>query len=259
MLAKSAALGLVLIGLFSDTAIAQRNPPLFLDSRNGDDPAVIDVTEITGQYSKAAVEEYQKGIAEGRKGNRAAAREHLEAAIRVQPDFFNAHNSLAILFHLTNQYPDAEREYREAARLNPRSVAPMINIASLLVEQALSTAVKDQNGARVRLNEALASLNRAFEVQPGAPLAYYLTGVVYYVTAFYEESELNFKKALGTGDPRMIPAHLALADIYIRLQEWDSVVVQLDEYLERVPFASNRVQIRAVREAALEKLGASTQ
>ena len=259
MLAKSAALGLVLVGLFSATAGAQRNPPLFLDARNGDDPAVIDVTEITGQYSKAAVEEYEKGIAEGRKGNRAAAREHLEASIRIQPDFFNAHNSLAILFHLTNQYPDAEREYREAARLNPRSVAPMINIASLLVEQALSTATRDQNGARVRLNEALASLNRAFEVQPGAPLAYYLTGVVYYVTAFYEESEANFKKALGTGDPRMIPAHLALADIYIRLQEWDSVVVQLDEYLERVPFASNRVQIRAVREAALEKLGASTQ
>ena len=74
MLVKSAALGLVLIGLFSDTAGAQRNPPLFLDARNGDDPAVIDVTEITGQYSKAAVEEYQKGIAEGRKGNRAAAR-----------------------------------------------------------------------------------------------------------------------------------------------------------------------------------------
>ena len=48
----------------------------------------------------------------------------------------------------------------------------------------------------------------------------------------------------------MFPAHLALADIYVRLQEWDSVVVQLDEYLERVPFASNRIQIRAVREAA---------
>ena len=65
MFVKFAALGLVLIGLLFSHGRCTARPPLFLDTRNGDDPAVIDVTEITGQYSKAAVEEYQKGIARG--------------------------------------------------------------------------------------------------------------------------------------------------------------------------------------------------
>jgi hypothetical protein len=54
-------------------------------------------------------------------------------------------------------------------------------------------------------------------------------------------------------------AHLALADIYVHLYEWDSVVVQLDEYLESVPYASNRARIRIVRSLALEKLGNPAQ
>jgi len=74
------------------------------------------------------------------------------------------------------------------------------------------------------------------------------------MTGFYEESESHFKDALGTGGSRMILARLALADIYIKLKEWDSVVIQLDEYLEEVPYAQNRVRIRTIRNAAAEKL-----
>ena len=254
-----AALTLLLMVLLSQAATAQRGAPLFLDSRNGEDPAVMDVTEITELYAKAAVDLYEKGISEARKGNRAAAREHLEAAIRIEPDFFNAHNSLAILFHRTAEYRNAEQQYREAARLNPRSVAPLVNVASLLVEEALVVSKEDPKTGRTRLNDALASLNKAFEIQPSAALAHYWAGVVYYLTAFYEESESYFKKALETGDPRMAPAHLALADIYVTLREWDGVVVQLDRYLESVPFAPNRARVRAARNAALERLEASSQ
>jgi tetratricopeptide (TPR) repeat protein len=254
MTLKAAVLAFPVILLLSETGSAQREAPLFLDARNGDDPFVIDITEVTGQYSKAAVEEYQKGIADGRKGNRAAAEEHLRAAIRIEPTFFNAHNSLAILFHRTLRYEDARREYEEAARLNPRSIAPLVNASSVLVEQSLSISAKDSDRARGLLNQALASLNKAFEVQPNAPLADYWTGVVYYLTGFYEEAESHFKKALASGDPRMTVAHLALADIYVHLFEWDSVVVQLDEYLEAAPYASNRARIRIARSLALEKL-----
>lgn len=252
-------LALPMILLISQKGAAQREAPLFLDSRNAEDPLVIDITEVTGQYTKAAVDEYQKGISEGRKGNRAAAQEHLEAAIRIEPSFFNAHNSLAILFHRTARFEEAKREYAEAARLNPRSTAPLVNTASVLVEQALSVAPQDSDGSRALLNQALSSLNKVFEVQPGAPLADYFTGLVYYLTSFYEESESHFKKALASGDPRMPVAHLALADIYVRLHEWDSVVVQLDQYLDEVPFAANRARVRLARALALEKLESSSR
>ena len=249
MLVKAAALGLVLIGLFSASAGAQRNRPLFLDTRTGDDPAVIDVTEITGQYLESGC----RGISRresprGAKGNRAAAREHLEAAIRIEPDFFNAHNSLAILFHRMNAVPDAEREYREArkAESEVRGAAGEYWRASRRAKPCCDCGRGSKRASS--LERGLGKPQQGFEIQPGAPLAEYLTGVVYYLTAFYEESRVAFQEGAGTGD-QMILARLALADIYIRFQEWDSVVVQLDEYLERVPWLSNRVQIRAVRKS----------
>jgi Tfp pilus assembly protein PilF len=259
MLRRGVALVFPLLLLMSGMAMAQTNRPLFLDQRPGEDPSVIDVTEVTGFYSKEAVEEYEKGIDQGRKGNRAAAREHLEAAIRIEPGFFNAHNSLAVLFHQSSQFDDAEREYREAARLNPMSVAPYINLASLNIEESVLAAGRDGQSARRLLNDALSNLNKAFEIQPAAPLAHYLSGLVYYMTGFDEESESHLKKALTTGGPNMIRARLALAEIYIRLKEWDGVVVQLDEYLDQYPFAPNRARVRSVRNAAAERLTSSTQ
>jgi tetratricopeptide (TPR) repeat protein len=250
---------LFLLMLMPTTALAQKDKPLFLDRRPGEDPSVIDITEVTGQYPKAAVDEYQKGIEQARKGNRAAARERLEAAIRIEPDFFNARNSLAILFHTLGQYTEAEREYREAARLNPRSLAPRVNLASVQIEEALARQDEDGRASRTFLNDALSNINKAFEIQPGAPLAHYLSGVIYFMTGFYEESESHFKKALSTGGGRMILARLALAEIYIQLKEWDGVVVQLDEYLDEVPYAQNRVRIRSVRNAAAEKLVSPVQ
>ena len=247
--------GLLLLVLMPKTGLAQKDKPLFLDRRPGDDPSVIDITEVTDQYPKAAVDEYQKAVDQARKGNRAAARERLEAAIRIEPNFFNAHNSLAILFHTLSQYSDAEREYLEAARINPRSLAPYVNLASLHIEEAL----QDQKAPRSLLNDALSNLNKAFEVQPGAPMAHYLSGIVYFMTGFYEESESHFKNALASGGSRLIIARLALAEIYIKLKEWDNVVVQLDEYLDAVPYAANRVRIRSVRNAAAEKLASPSQ
>jgi tetratricopeptide (TPR) repeat protein len=253
---RSMLLRAALIILVLSTMAQAQTEPLFLDSRPGENPAVIDVTEISGTYAKVAVREYEKGVSDARKGNRDGALKHLEEAIKIEPDFFNAHNSLAILYQYMSRYRDGEREYMEALRINPRSVAPLVNLASLYIEEAFSYADSDPRTSRAKLNDALARLNQALAAQPGNPSAYYYTGVVYYLTSFFEESESYFKKALESGDRRMKPARLALADIYVRLREWDSVVVQLEAYLKEVPWASNRKTVLHVRDVAVRNLNA---
>jgi Tfp pilus assembly protein PilF len=250
---KASASTISVILLMAGSAVAQEERrPLFLDNRPAEDPSVIDITEIDRQYAKAAVQEYEKGLEAARKGNLAAAVVHLEAAIRIEPSFFNAHNSLAILHHRLKRYSDAAREYREAAKLNPRSAAPRINIGSLRIEQALAKD-GDPAEARALLNEALEGLNEAVKIQPSSPVAAYLTGVVYYVTQFFEEAEMHFKKALDFSEGRLILSRLALADIYVRLQEWDSVVAELDAYLQAIPFGTNRERVRSLRDEIARK------
>ena len=178
--ASAFVISMVLLMTGSAGAQAEKRP-LFLDNRSSEDPSVIDITEIDKQYSKAALQEYEKGLDDARKGDRQGALLHLEAAIRIEPSFFNAHNSLAILYHRMKQYPDAEREYREAQKLNPRSAAPLVNIGSVYIEQALESPAGDSTASRVLLNEALESLNEAVKIQPASSVAEHLIGVVYYV------------------------------------------------------------------------------
>jgi tetratricopeptide (TPR) repeat protein len=254
MLFKALAYTICVILLMTGQAGAQDDKrPLFLNSRASEDESVIDITEIDRQYPKAAVQEYEKGLDEARKGDRPAAVARLEAAIKIEPAFFNAHNSLAILYHKMKRYPEAEREYREAQKLNPRSAAPLINLGSVHIEQAVEN-VADSTMSRTLLNEALESLNAAARLQPSSPVAAYLTGVVYYMTHFFEEAEMHFKKALEFSSGRLVQSRLALADIYFRIQEWDNVVNQLDAYLAFAPFAADRVAVRAWRDDAARKL-----
>ena len=133
-----------------------------------------------------------------------------------------------------------------------------MNLASLHIEQAVFIPHVDERASRTRLNKALENLNKALEIQPGSPLAHYLCGIVYYVTGFDEESESHLKTAITNGGRTMAIARLVLADIHMRLKEWDGVVVQLDDYLDEYPLASNRIRVRSVRNAAAEKLAKST-
>jgi hypothetical protein len=49
---KDIAFTSLLLVLLSEAAIAQDRKPLFLDARPGEDPSVIDITEVTGFYDK---------------------------------------------------------------------------------------------------------------------------------------------------------------------------------------------------------------
>jgi tetratricopeptide (TPR) repeat protein len=241
------------VAVIATTGLArgQKEMPLFLDARPGEDPLLIDVTEMTQRYPKPAVQHYQKAVDDARKGRHTSAVAHLEETLRLAPEFFSAHNSLGILYQRLTRYRDAEREYNEARRLNSRSAAPLVNLGSLHIEESGIPGVAAP-GRRRMLNEALASLNAALEIQPSSASGRYLTGVVYYLTGVYEEAEAHFQLALDFG---LRASRLALANVYQQIQAWDDVVIQLDAYLRENRFASNRPWIEEARDEAAQRIG----
>jgi Flp pilus assembly protein TadD len=85
------------------------------------------------------------------------------AALRGAPD---SHLLLGIVYKENGDYPAAEREYLEAARLNPRNGQAQLELGKLLFARG------DLATARLRLEQAVA-------IMPDASTAHYQLGLVY--------------------------------------------------------------------------------
>ena len=82
---------------------------------------VVDASELLDQYPPKAVDLWKKSIADRKKGKDDKAIEKLEAAVKIAPNFFQAHNDLGVLYNKMNRLEDAEKHLVQAHELNMRS------------------------------------------------------------------------------------------------------------------------------------------
>lgn len=213
---------------------------------SGEEVEVVDVTELSRTYPEAIIDKLKVATREYDSGNYVKALPLLEEVVRDAPDFYQAHRLLGVSYQKLGRYRDAESEYRTAADLRQMSAAPRINLGSLYVQEADASAGQGSAVVRGILNEALASLNEALKLKPDAPFAYYLLGVTYHKSAFYEDAEDNLKRALDLA-PDLLDARLALANVYVKMQEWPNVITQLDAYLASNPKPDMRQSVLNMR------------
>jgi len=213
---------------------------------SGEDSEVVNVADLSKAYPAAIVEKMKVATKEIQNGNFAKALPFLEEIVRDAPDFYQAQRMLGTVYQKLARYRDAESAYRTAADLKQTSAAPLINLASLYIEEAEASTSQGSSVVRGILNESLANLYEALKLKPDAPFAYYLLGVTYYKSAFYEDAEEHLKHALQLA-PELIEGHLALANVYIRIQEWSNAIAQLDAYIAASPKNELRDQVQAMR------------
>ncbi|HET9942218.1 MAG TPA: tetratricopeptide repeat protein [Terriglobia bacterium] len=213
---------------------------------SGEESEVVDISEMQKAYPAAIVERMRAADKDIQGGSYLKAVSILEEITKEYPEFYQAHRSLGTAYQKLGRYRDAESEYRTASELRQTSAAPLINLASLYLEEADASTGQGSAVVRGILNEALGSLNAALKLKPDAPFAYYLLGVTYYKSAFYEDAEENLKRSLELA-PDLLQAHLALANVYVRIQEWSNAIAQLDAFLEASPRSPLRDQVVAMR------------
>jgi tetratricopeptide (TPR) repeat protein len=102
-----------------------------------------------------------------------------KAAKRNAPD---AHLLLGILSKENGDYTTAEREYREALRLNPQSGQALMELGKLLAGRG------DLVEARIRLEKAVAAL-------PDSPTGHYQLGLVYKRLGLTEKADAELAKS----------------------------------------------------------------
>jgi tetratricopeptide (TPR) repeat protein len=227
-----------------ETKVIQTNPW---------DSSVVNVAELNRKYPRKAVEDFQKAAESKRKGDTAKAEELLEEVVKLSPDFFDAHNMLGLVYQGMARFRDAEKQYNTSRELSPESVAPLVNLAILYLEEAEANEKEGPLVTGVMYDDSLHILQDAVRMEPRNATIYYLLGVTFYRTRSYRYAEATFNEALSI-DPHMGSVRLALANIYIKQQKWKDALNQFDTYLADNPKAADRGQVEAIRLKVIQQL-----
>jgi Tfp pilus assembly protein PilF len=187
--------------------------------------------EMRRKYPKKAVDEYEKGQDELRKGDLAKSLQRLNNAIKEAPMFFEAHLLLGTVNYKLKKMVDAETSYQKARELDPKSTQAMLNLGQLYIETAQASAERDPAAAAKVFNAAYDLLSQAVKADAKSSTAAFLLGIASYRSNRNDEAETNLKRALEL-DKRNGQAQVMLANVYIRKKNWEGALASLDAYLK---------------------------
>ena len=182
---------------------------------------IVNVSEFLEIYPKKAVEAFRKGFDYRKQKKNEEAMKWLETAIQIAPTFYQAHNELGLVYREVGRVDDAEREFLQAHELNNTNVEPLLNLTSLYL---------DEN----KPERAVTTGEEAVKVNSHSASAFFNLGLALYKAALLDRAEAALKKALELA-PKMPSARLMLANVYLKLLRYDSVLDQLNSYIAENP------------------------
>jgi Flp pilus assembly protein TadD len=179
---------------------------------------VVSVHELEHKVPHKAASEYEQAEKARAKGNLTGSIRHLEAAVKIDPEFVAARNNLAALYLLDQHVEQAVAQLEECIKLDPNDYMPASNLAlAYMIEKDLPAAERtarrgvelDHTGTRSRLvlamallmqdkftPEALHLLQRAEQDFPQAEL---LSARVYAAHGKFDEARTAINDYLTSG------------------------------------------------------------
>jgi tetratricopeptide (TPR) repeat protein len=191
--------------------------------------AMVSATELAiPERAHREFEEAEKRLA---RRDVEGAVAHLERAVELAPQFWEAWNHLGTIAYQARDYTRAESCFRKALEADPAAFQPLVNLGGVSInlhkfEQALQYNLY---AALTRPNDALANSQLG-------------------LTYFYLD-KLDLARKYLTAAKRLDPAHfshpqLVLAEIGLRRQDPAAAVGELAEFLQYHPDAPEAGQIK---------------
>jgi len=192
-------------------------------------PEVVDAT-LAG-VAKQAIELYEKAEEATRTGDSKKAIEELRAAIAVFPGFALAFDKLGVQYMLLGQLNDAGQAFRSALKLTPDAFDARLNYGILLV------LVK-------QFSEAEKELRRASDENDSSATAHAYLGRTLAILRKLDEGEKELQRALTLAGDSIGWVYRYLGGIYIERHDNGRAIAAMEKYLQLVPDANDREQIR---------------
>jgi len=211
--------------------------------------------ETSSGYPPEATREYDLAVRAENNMRFDEAAKHLEAAIVLAPDWFDAHSDLGAVYEKVNRVPDAASEYRRALELKPDSVRALLSLGRLLLDEADKSLQDPKLHVDVQptLHEARELVQRAIVADPMSAMASFLLGGVDFRLLDYKAAETELQHALEL-DPKMSQARITLANLYINLKKWQDALDQIDAFVLEFPGSPYRQQLITTRTSIIRRL-----
>jgi tetratricopeptide (TPR) repeat protein len=189
----------------------------------GSNPYMVDPADYNKRFPKKALKEYDKGLDAEKKGEKDVAIGHYEAAVRIAPDYYPAHNNLGTLYLGKSEFKSAEEQFREAVRLDQNEAQAYFNLGSVLMLTG-------------RVPEAEYTLAQGLQRRPDSAYGNFLQGCLYERVGKLAEAESSLQNALRL-ESKMSQAYLKLVNLYIRQNRREDAITQLQAFLKGFPDA----------------------
>jgi tetratricopeptide (TPR) repeat protein len=182
--------------------------------------------KLNPQYAQA---HNNLGKAFFQEGRLDEAMAHFAAALSLDPQLPEAHNNLgAVLEKLPGRLPDAILEFEEAVRLDPGDAGNRHNLGMALAQSG-------------RLDEAIPQLVAALRIKPDFADAHNSLGIALAQSGRLPEALAQFAAAVRL-DPRQVPARKNLTFALAGLQRTDEAVDSCAEWIRLAPDDPNARQ-----------------
>ena len=153
-----------------------------------------------------------------RSGRQQEALDQLNQALRLRPEYPEAHNNLGSLLSETGHLPDAVEHYRQAIRLKSDYADAYNNLGNALTDLG-------------RTREAIEQFQQALRFKPNYAEAHNNLGVVLVQTGKLPEALEHIKQAVQI-KPDYINAHTNLALVYSMLHQSSQAMAAAQKALE---------------------------
>ncbi len=227
----------VTVGPFS------QRPYVFLDLTPDASAPATAAGMVDARVPAEAQKEFEKGRAALADKDSKRAFAHLEKAVHLYPDFFDAHLLLGAAYRDAQQWDKAERTLRRVLELRPKTAIALVELGEVYRRQK-------------RYAEAERVLRESIEADDNSWQSHFTLGRVYWEMGDPVKAASPAGRAIQL-KPDYPEARLLGANILMRVGKPQNALVEYEEYLRLAPKGEFAEQTRGIvqklRQALAEK------
>jgi Tfp pilus assembly protein PilF len=187
----------------------------------GSNPSLIDLSEYNRRFPKKAIKQYEKGLHSDQQSRRDDAIPHYEAALKIAPDYYPAHNNLGSDYLSKSDFPNARKEFEEVIRLNQSDAQAYFNLSNVCMMSG-------------QLADAQRYLEEGMRREPDSAFGLFLLGSLDIKTGKLTEAETSLRQTIQLS-PTMAQARLQLVNLFLQEERKPEAADQLRDFVKTFP------------------------